>query len=83
MTNRDPDADGGLASAYVDGDVDAAERALVEADVVLLALVERFRGVRASLGEPIEVATGSAGCGDRRGDEHGLRHRRVARSHAA
>jgi len=38
-----------LASAYLDGDVDAAERAQVESDPELLAEVDRLRSVRALL----------------------------------
>lgn len=38
-----------LASAYLDGDVDAAERAQVESDPALLAEVDRLRSVRALL----------------------------------
>ncbi len=40
-----------LASAYLDGDVTADERARVEADVELLAEVDRLRSVRALLGD--------------------------------
>lgn len=40
-----------LASAYLDGETTAAERAQVEADTDLLAEVERLRQVRAVLGE--------------------------------
>ena len=48
-----------LASSYLDGDVTADERALVEADPDALAEVERLRSVRALLGDveppPISV----------------------------
>ena len=40
-----------LASAYLDGDVTADERALVENDPVALAEVDRLRSVRALLGD--------------------------------
>jgi hypothetical protein len=40
-----------LASAYLDGETTAAERAQVEADAGLLAEVERLRQVRAVLGD--------------------------------
>jgi len=40
-----------LASSYLDGDVTADERALVEADPNALAEVERLRSVRALLGD--------------------------------
>lgn len=40
-----------LASAYLDGDVTADERARVENDTVLLAEVDRLRSVRALLGD--------------------------------
>lgn len=43
-----------LASAYLDGDVTADERALVETDPDLLAEVERLRAVRTLIGEDIE-----------------------------
>lgn len=43
-----------LASAYLDGDVTAGERAQVETDSVLLAEVERLRAVRALLGDTDE-----------------------------
>ncbi len=48
-----------LASAYLDGDVTADERALVETDTDLLAEVERLRTVRALLGdvEPQAIST--------------------------
>ena len=61
-----------LASAYLDGDTTAAERAQVEADPELLAQVERLRQVRAVLGDteaaPISVrerhlARGTRGVG--------------------
>lgn len=41
-----------LASAYLDGDVDADERAQVESDPELLAEVDRLRSVRALLHHP-------------------------------
>lgn len=40
-----------LASAYLDGDVTADERALVESDPQLLGEVERLRSVRSMLGD--------------------------------
>lgn len=40
-----------LASAYLDGDVDADERARVDGDEAALAEVERLRSVRALLGD--------------------------------
>ena len=40
-----------LASSYLDGDVTADERALVETDPDALAEVERLRSVRALLGD--------------------------------
>lgn len=43
-----------LASAYLDGDVSADERAQVDRDPELLAEVERLRAVRVLLGEPEE-----------------------------
>jgi hypothetical protein len=43
-----------LASAYLDGDVTADERAQVETDPTLLAEVERLRAVRLLLGEADE-----------------------------
>ena len=49
-----------LASAYLDGDVTADERARVENDAEVLAEVDRLRSARALLGdvEPqVEVAT--------------------------
>jgi hypothetical protein len=48
-----------LASAYLDGEVDAAERARVEGDPELLAEVERLRAVRALIGdtEPSPIST--------------------------
>lgn len=48
-----------LASAYLDGHVDAAERARVEGDPVLLAEVERLRAVRVLIGdvEPSPIST--------------------------
>ena len=48
-----------LASAYLDGDVDDAERARVEGDPELLAEVERLRAVRVMLGdtEPSSIST--------------------------
>lgn len=49
MTDPDPDALE-LASAYLDGEVTAAERARVEADPALLADVERLRLVREAVG---------------------------------
>ncbi|MFT3852045.1 MAG: hypothetical protein QM733_04815 [Ilumatobacteraceae bacterium] len=54
--HRDPDADWALASAYVDGDVDANERATVEGDPHLLDLVARLGGVRTALAAPFLVA---------------------------
>ena len=41
-----------LASAYLDGDVAADERARVEEDAVAMAEVDRLRAVRALLGDP-------------------------------
>lgn len=51
-----------LASAYLDGEVDAAERARVEGDTELLAEVERLRAVRALIGdtEPSPISTREA-----------------------
>ena len=48
-----------LASAYLDGQVDAAERARVEGDPELLAEVERLRAVRVLIGdiEPSPIST--------------------------
>ena len=48
-----------LASAYLDGQVDAAERARVEGDPELLAEVERLRTVRLLIGdtEPSAIST--------------------------
>ena len=48
-----------LASAYLDGEVDAAERARVEGDPELLAEVERLRTVRVLIGdiEPSPIST--------------------------
>jgi hypothetical protein len=48
-----------LASAYLDGQVDAAERARVEGDPGLLAEVERLRAVRVLIGdvEPSPIST--------------------------
>ncbi len=46
------DDDLNLASAYLDGDVTADERARVEADAELIAEVERLRQVRIVLGDP-------------------------------
>lgn len=48
-----------LASAYLDGEVDPAERARVEGDPELLAEVERLRAVRALIGdtEPSPIST--------------------------
>jgi len=43
-----------LASAFLDGDVTADERALVEADPALVARVEQLRSVREALGAPVE-----------------------------
>ncbi len=45
------DDDLNLASAYLDGDVTADERARVEADAELIAEVERLRQVRIVLGD--------------------------------
>jgi hypothetical protein len=47
-----------LASAYLDGDVTAEERALVESDPELLGEVERLRSVRIMLGdtEPASIS---------------------------
>lgn len=44
-----------LASRYVDGDLDAGERAAAEADSEVMAWVERFAGIRSALAEPVEV----------------------------
>jgi len=41
-----------LASAYLDGDVTADERARVEDDPIMLVEVDRLRAVRALLGDP-------------------------------
>lgn len=51
-----------LASAYLDGDVTADERARVDADAVALAEVERLRAVRALLGdvEPASISVREA-----------------------
>jgi hypothetical protein len=51
-----------LVSAYLDGAVDADERARVEADPELLAAVERMRLVRSMLGdsEPSSISTREA-----------------------
>ena len=48
-----------LASAYIDGQVDAAERARVEGDPELLAEVDRLRAVRVLVGdtEPSPIST--------------------------
>ena len=48
-----------LASAYLDGDVDAAERAQVESDPELLGEVDRLRAIRALLRdvEPAAIST--------------------------
>ena len=48
-----------LASAYLDGQVDAAERARVEADPELLTEVDRLRTVRALIGDidPSPIST--------------------------
>lgn len=48
-----------LASAYLDGQVDATERARVEGDPELLAEVERLRAVRVLIGdtEPSPIST--------------------------
>jgi hypothetical protein len=62
-----------LASAYLDGDVTADERALVESDPELLAEVERLRAVRILVGDveppPISVReahlAGALGAWDR------------------
>lgn len=54
--HRDPDADWALASAYVDGEVDADERAVVEGDPHLLDLVVRLGGVRTALAAPVPIA---------------------------
>lgn len=48
-----PPSDDELASAYLDGDVTAAERARVEGNPALLAQVERFRLVADALREPV------------------------------
>ena len=51
-----------LASAYLDGEVDAAERARVEGDTEMLAEVERLRAVRMLIGEtePSSISTREA-----------------------
>ena len=46
-----------LASAYLDGQATAAERAQVEGDAELLAEVERLRRVRSVLGSPDDAST--------------------------
>lgn len=53
MNSPLPPSDDELVSAYLDGDVTAAERARVEGDPVLLAQVERFRLVAEALREPV------------------------------
>ena len=47
----DPDE---LASSYLDGELPDDQRALVEADPALMALVERHRQVREALARPVE-----------------------------
>ena len=49
----EPDEAWALASAYVDDAVDGHERAIVDADPELQALVAEIRGVRARLAEPL------------------------------
>lgn len=56
MSDFSPDQDE-LASAYLDDDATVEERALVEADAVLLARVEQLRSVRDALAEPVAVPT--------------------------
>jgi hypothetical protein len=48
-----------LVSAYLDGEVTAAERARVEADPVLLARLEQFRSVRSALADDIAAPAGA------------------------
>jgi hypothetical protein len=51
MADHDLPDDTELASAYLDGEVTAAERARVEGDLALLAEVERLRRVRAAVAD--------------------------------
>src|SRR4051794_30292694 len=51
----DPERDAVLASAYVDDDVDATQRALVESDPQLQLLVDQLREVRMALAAPLDV----------------------------
>jgi len=52
-TRPDPDE---LASAYLDGELDAAQRAAVEADPALLARVDELAAARAAVAGPVAVA---------------------------
>jgi hypothetical protein len=59
MADHDLPDDTELASAYLDGEVTAAERARVEGDPALLAEVERLRRVRAAVAD-VPPATATA-----------------------
>ena len=54
------DAAGLLASSYLDGEASLAERAIVDADPGLLALVEHLREISNDISEPIEPPVGLA-----------------------
>ena len=56
MTDFSPEQDE-LASAYIDGEVSADERAMVDADPALLARVAELRSVRETLAEPTASPT--------------------------
>jgi len=61
MTNErhDPTDDWALASAYLDGEADEHERALVEADPARRELVDRLTRVRAQLAAPVVPPAGA------------------------
>lgn len=56
MSDFSPDQDE-LASAYLDGEANADERARVEGDPRLLARVDELRGVREALSAPVTLPT--------------------------
>ena len=55
MTDFDPSERDELVSAYLDGEADAAERALVESSPELLERVEALWQISSMVGEPVPV----------------------------
>jgi hypothetical protein len=62
MSNDERPLNAEMASAYLDGELDATERAAAEADPAVMAEVDSFARVRATLGqiEPVVASTKTA-----------------------